>query len=102
MAGRKEAACKKQWHVGKAKVEMPEMQEPPLRPSQCRAYIRRTIAAEYRGIVKGFVESAKQGSCQHVKLATELMATPKRTRLSGRGKVEAILKKLEQERFDAR
>ena len=78
------------------------MKEPPLRPSQCRAYMRRTIAEEYRGIVKGFVESAKQGSCQHVKLATEMMSTPKRTRLSGRGKLEAILKKLEQEKFDAR
>ncbi len=101
MAGRgKKAACKTPRRV--AQVETPELQEKPLRPSQCRAYMRQTVAAEFRGIVKGFVESAKQGSCQHVKLATEMMATPKRTRLSGRGKVEAILKKLEQEKFDIR
>lgn len=71
--------------------------EPPLRPAQCRAYMRKALAREFRGIVDGFVESAKQGSCQHVKLATELMKGAERTPLRGRGKVEAFLRKLEKE-----
>ncbi len=45
----------------------------PLRPGQCRAYMRQALAREFDGIVKGFVESAKSGSCPHVKLATELL-----------------------------
>lgn len=52
-------------------------EEKPLQPSQCRAYMRSTLAREFRGIVDGFVEGAKSGSCQHVKLATELLE-PKR------------------------
>ena len=74
-----------------------EAEEPPLRPEQCRAYMRRTLAREFRGIVQGFVEGAKAGSCQHVKLATELMKTPTRTRVRGRGDVQRLLEKLERE-----
>jgi hypothetical protein len=50
--------------VGKAKY---------LRPSECRSFMRRTLAKEFQAIVDGFVEEAKKGSCQHVKLATELL-----------------------------
>ena len=57
-----------------------EKGEMPLKPSQCRAYMRRELAREFRGIVRGFVDGAKKGSCQHVKLAAELLATPKRQR----------------------
>ena len=35
--------------------------------------MRRTLAKEFQGIVDGFVEAAKKGSCPHVKLATELL-----------------------------
>ncbi len=45
----------------------------PTRPGQCRAYMRQALTQEFEGIVKGFVEGAKSGSCQHVKLATELL-----------------------------
>jgi hypothetical protein len=44
-----------------------------LRPSECRSFMRRTLAKEFQAIVDGFVEEAKKGSCQHVKLATELL-----------------------------
>ena len=74
-----------------------EAEEPPLRPEQCRAYMRRTLAREFRGIVQGFVDGAKSGSCQHVKLATELMKTSPRTRVRGRGDVQRLLEKLERE-----
>ncbi len=44
-----------------------------MRPSECRSHMRRTLAKEFQGIVDGFVEAAKKGSCPHVKLATELL-----------------------------
>jgi hypothetical protein len=44
-----------------------------MRPSECRGHMRRTLAKEFQGIVDGFVEAAKKGSCPHVKLATELL-----------------------------
>ena len=52
--------------------------EKPLRPGQCRAHMRKVLAAEFTEIVKGFVEQAKSGSCQHVKLATELLESKRR------------------------
>jgi hypothetical protein len=44
-----------------------------MRPSECRSHMRRTLAREFQGIVDGFVEAAKKGSCPHVKLANELL-----------------------------
>ena len=70
--------------------------EAPLRPSQCRAYMRRTLAREFRGIVDGFVKSAKRGSCQHVKLATELMDAPPRRPVRRKGAVQQLLEKMER------
>lgn len=70
--------------------------EPPLRPSQCREYMRQTLAREFRGIVQGFVEGAKTGSCQHVKLAAELLERPPRAH-NGRRTVQRLLEKLERE-----
>lgn len=67
----------------------------PLRPSQCRAYMRRELAREFREIVQGFVEGAKKGSCQHVKLATELVGTPERRRRRGKGAVRALIEEFE-------
>ena len=72
-------------------------EERPLRPSQCRAYMRNALAREFRGIVDGFVEGAKSGSCQHVKLATELVQTAARKRASGRGQVQRLVEQLERE-----
>ena len=73
------------------------VEERPLRPSQCREYMRQTLAREFRGIVQGFVEGAKTGSCQHVKLAAELMERPARTGTRNRGTVQQLLEKLERE-----
>lgn len=44
-----------------------------MRPTECRSYMRKTLAKEYEEIVKGFIAAAKKGSCPHVKLATELL-----------------------------
>ena len=70
---------------------------PVLRPAQCRAYMRRVLAREFRGIVDGFVESAKTGSCQHVKLVHELMKPAAKAKLQGRGRVQELLEQLERE-----
>lgn len=71
---------------------------PALRPAQCRAYMRRTLASEFKGIVAGFVKGAKAGSCQHVKLATELLEPrPKAKRSqSGRRTLERWLDELDR------
>jgi hypothetical protein len=49
-----------------------------MRPTQCRSFMRKTLAREFEEIVKGFIAAAKKGSCPHVKLATELLK-PERT-----------------------
>jgi hypothetical protein len=70
--------------------------EKPLRPHQCKKHLRETVAAAYRDIVKGFVTQAKSGSCQHLKMATEVVESPKRTRAGPRvkGPVESVLEEL--------
>lgn len=67
----------------------------PLRPSQCRAYMRRELAREFRGIVEGFVDGAKKGSCQHVKLATELVGAPARQQKRGKSVVQKLIDEME-------
>ena len=69
----------------------------PLRPAQCRAYMRRELAREFRGIVKGFVDGAKSGSCQHVKLAAELLQSPKRAPRRRKGSAERMVEELRRE-----
>ena len=70
--------------------------ERPLRPSQCRTYLRKTVAAAYPEIVDGFVTQAKSGGCQHLKMATEVVESPKRTRVGPRvkGPAERLLEEL--------
>ena len=68
-----------------------------MRPSQCRAYLRNALAREFRGIVQGFVEGAKSGSCQHVKLATELVRPPERRKRNGKGELQRLVDQLERE-----
>ena len=51
----------------------PSVKKPPMRPAECRAYMRRTLAERFPEIVDGFVKGAKSGSCPHVKLATEFL-----------------------------
>lgn len=68
---------------------------PPLRPSQCRAYMRRELAREFRGIVEGFVNGAKKGSCQHIKLATELVGTPERKPRRGKSVIRELIDEME-------
>lgn len=76
-------------------TESAASEERPLRPGQCREYMRRELAREFRGIVRGFVEGAKRGSCQHVKLATELVGTPKRAPKRRKSSVRRLIEEME-------
>jgi hypothetical protein len=64
-----------------------------LSPGRCRSHMRETLAREFQAIVDGFVEAAKTGSCQHVKLATELL---KPTRKGSTRKKGTAVRTLEQ------
>jgi len=70
----------------------------PLRPHQCQRHLRLTVAAAYRDIVAGFVDEAKAGSCQHLKMATEVVASKKRVRAAKRvkGPSELMLEKFDE------
>jgi hypothetical protein len=73
--------------------------EKPLRPAQCRTHLRKTVAAAYRDIVKGFVDQAKSGSCQHLKMATDVVESAKRVGAGSRkkGPAELMLEELNVE-----
>lgn len=62
-----------------------------LRPAQCRRYMRKRLAEEFPGIVQGFVDGAKTGSCAHMKLATELLGEPERVRSRRKGSAARLL-----------
>ncbi len=74
------------------------VEEKPLRPAQCRAYMRRALAQEFQGIVEGFIKGAKSGSCPHVKLATELLEPRPRAKRapSGRRTIERWIDEMER------
>ena len=76
----------------------PRVVRKPLRPAECRSYMRRTLAREFPDIVEGLLKGAKSGSCQHVKLATELLNLrpgKKQTR-KGPGPFEELLREMER------
>jgi hypothetical protein len=70
--------------------------EKPLRPSQCRKHLRKAVAEAYRDIVRGFVGQAMSGSCQHLKMATEVVEPEKRVKAGPRvkGSAEKLLEEL--------
>ncbi len=65
-----------------------------LRPSQCRAFMRRKLAAAFPCIVQGFVREAASGSCAHVKLASELLEPAPRKLAARKGSAQKLLEKL--------
>lgn len=69
-----------------------------MRPSECRSHMRRTLAKEFQGIVDGFVEAAKKGSCPHVKLATELLKPIRKGPSRKKGTATRFWEQLEKER----
>jgi len=61
-----------------------EEEQPPvpaaivLRPAQCRTYLRNLLAERFPVIADAFVKQAEAGSCQHLKLVTQLLEPPKK------------------------
>lgn len=82
---------------GKVGVEQDEVEskERPLRRTQCRRYLERTVTSEFRKIVQGFVREAKKGGCAHMKMATELVDPAKKgARRRGKGSAQRLLEKI--------
>jgi hypothetical protein len=78
--------------------EVMKAPEKPLRPSQCRGHLRKKLAEAYPAIVAGFVEQAKSGSCQHLKMATDLVEAKKAGRASmAKGPAARMLEEWERE-----
>lgn len=98
--GVKRVAVKETVVVQEAEVPVQDSPaERPLRPSQCRTFMRDQLAREFRGIVQGFVQEAKSGSCQHVKLATELLDSKRKAApavRSGRRTLKRLVDRLDQ------
>jgi hypothetical protein len=77
-------------------VEQPKR---PLRPGECRMFLRKTLARAFPAIVQGFVNEAMEGSCQHLKLAAEITESGKRVRKAKeeKGPAQLLLEQLERE-----
>lgn len=68
-----------------------------MRPSECRSQMRRALAREFQGIMDGFIEAAKKGSCPHVKLATELLKPIRKGPSRKKGTATRYWEQLEKE-----
>jgi hypothetical protein len=69
-------------------------EEKPLRLRQCKRYLERTLAAEFRGIVQGFVKEARKGGCAHMKLTAELLEEAAGPVRRGKGSIQKLLEKV--------
>ena len=74
-----------------------EQPEEALKPGECRPFLRKTLAAAFPVILQGFVNEAMKGSCQHLKMVTELTRSQKREgEPRGKGPAELMLEELER------
>ncbi len=71
----------------------------PLKPAQCRAWVRRTVAEHMPEVVEGFLNEAAKGGCGHLKMASETVASrptgagPRK----GKGPEDLLMEELERE-----
>jgi hypothetical protein len=75
-------------------AESQEAQEKPLRPKQCHKYLQKTLAAQFKSIVAGFVGEAQKGGCAHMKLAVELLESAKDEGRQRKGSAQRLLEEL--------
>jgi hypothetical protein len=75
-------------------AEQGGVEERALRPRQCAAYLRKRLAREFRTIVDGFVNEARNGGCAHMKLTAELLEQKKSERTAGKGTAQRLLEEL--------
>jgi hypothetical protein len=69
-----------------------------MHPGGCRAFLRRELAKEFKGITSGFVKAAKTGSVPHVKLATELLKPIRQGTRRKKGTAERLLEEMRKGR----
>jgi hypothetical protein len=60
--------------------------------------MQKVLTREFEDIVKGFVQEAKSGSCQHVRLAAELLECKKKSepKSAGRSSFKRLVHQMEQ------
>jgi hypothetical protein len=75
-----------------------EVKGQPMQPGQCGEHLRKKLAEEFEAIVQGFVEEAKKGGCQHVKLVTELLKDVEPSQPKKKGPATRFLEEWERER----
>ena len=68
-----------------------------LRPSQCRRWLRKTLAANMPELTRRFLGDVTPRSCAHMKLVTELIEEPDRRVRGGGRSIERLLKELGEE-----
>jgi hypothetical protein len=71
-----------------------QSQEKPLRPRQCHKYLQKTLAAEFKTILGGFIEEARKGGCAHMKLTVELLEPAKDEGRYSKGSAQRLLEEL--------
>jgi hypothetical protein len=94
------AVVTKDGDLDRAPGDVVERKARSMRPGECRSYMRRTLTREFEGIVAGFVEAAKKGSCPHVKLATELLKPIRKSPSKKKGPVARYWEQLEREQLE--
>jgi len=65
----------------------------PTRPSQCAGYVRGRLTDSIKEIADGLVKEAAKGSCQHLKLASELLEKAKPKEREKKGSAQRLLEK---------
>lgn len=73
---------------------MAKKKQRALETKQCQRHLERRLRAEFRQIVEGFMEQAKQGSCAHMRLATELLEEARKADLEKKGTVHRLLEEM--------
>ncbi|MFC6646190.1 hypothetical protein ACFQBQ_11475 [Granulicella cerasi] len=59
--------------------------------------MRKTLAEHFPSVLEGFLNAAKSGSCQHVKLATELLQENEaQGKRRGKGAAQRLFEELER------
>ena len=76
-----------------------DVQEPgrALRPSQCRRWLKKTLAANLPKLTRRFLADVTPRNCAHMKLVTELIDEPDRKVRGGSRSIDRLLRELGEE-----
>ena len=69
----------------------------PLKPGQCRRWLRRALAEQLPGMVQSFIESKAKVSAQDIKLVMGLLEETEKKNKRGRRFVDRLLEDLRRE-----